>query len=127
MRWYKVVFSTEDSIDPDQVMFQRQIRRLIGEYSREIEGLTIFRQVTTDPPAVIYFFPSNGPEHIYLFSAFRLQESEPPNRDMVQLFLGGDGDLDRYFPEPEKPKIGPAQRRRTGEQRPGAFADSDKD
>ena len=103
MRWHKVVFSPDDSVDVDQRNFHILISRLENGFRKEIVGLTIFRCVELNTPTIIYYFPKLG-RHLPLFGSFRLQECEPPNRDSVYLYFGYEGDLDRYFPEPEKPK-----------------------
>jgi hypothetical protein len=101
MRWHKVVFSPDDSIDPDRRNFHILISRLENGSRPEVSGLTIFRQVDLNPPIITYYFPKLE-KHVHVFRSFRLQECEPPNRDFVQLYFGYEGDLDRYLPEPDK-------------------------
>ena len=101
MRWHKVVFSPDDSVDPDQRNFHILISRLENGFRKDIVGLTIFRCVELNPPTITYFFPKLD-KHLVRFRSFRLQECEPPNRDSVNLYFGYEGDLDRFLPEPDK-------------------------
>jgi len=102
--WHNIVFSMDDNIDPDHLVFQRQIDRLRTEFLIEIAGLTIFRQVGLYPHTATYFFPALCKLHLFLFRAFRLQECEAPNREFVHLYYGCEDDLDGYCPEPDGSK-----------------------